>query len=122
METILYVDDEPINLRLFATNLKRDFRVLTAGSAISGLEILNKNPEISVVVSDMRMPSMNGLDFIKTAREKHPDIKYFILTGFDITKEIAEALKSKLILEYFSKPFKTNEIIDAINSNLKTSK
>ena len=53
-KTILYVDDEPINLRLFALNLKRDFKVLTAESAALGLEILNNNDDISVVISDMR--------------------------------------------------------------------
>jgi len=119
MRTILYVDDEPINLRLFALNLKRYFNVLTANSAKEGIEILEKNPEICVVVSDMRMPEMNGIDFIKKARENRPDIKYFILTGYDITKEISDALLNNIISEYFSKPFKSNEIIDIINSCLE---
>jgi len=121
MNTILYVDDEPINLRLFAINLKRSFNVITAESPFDGLNFLENHPEICVVVSDMRMPGMNGIEFIKKARENRPDINYYILTGFDITKEIAEALKSKLILEYFSKPLKVNDIIDVINKSLNSS-
>jgi DNA-binding NtrC family response regulator len=119
MKTILYVDDEPINLRLFTLNLKRHFNVLTADSAKQGMEILKANPEICAVVSDMRMPEMNGIEFIKLARTNRPDIHYFILTGYDITREITDALLNNLITEYMSKPFKANEIIEIINRNLE---
>lgn len=118
MRTILYVDDEPINLKLFELNLRRHFIVHTANNAAEGIEMLNKNPDICVVVSDMRMPGMNGIDFIKKSRETRPDIKYFILTGYAITGEIMEALEGNIISEYFSKPFKAKEVIDVINSSL----
>ncbi len=120
-KTILYVDDEPINLRLFALNLKRDFKVLTAESAAQGLEILNNNDDISVVISDMRMPNMNGLEFINIARNNRKNIKYFILTGYDITFEIAQALANGIINEYFSKPFEARKIIDVINRELDSN-
>lgn len=120
-KTILYVDDEPINLRLFALNLKRDFNVLTAESAAQGISVLNANNEISVVISDMRMPGMNGLEFILKARNDRKDIKYFILTGYDITFEIAQALANGIIIEYFSKPFEARKIIDVINRELDSN-
>jgi len=118
MQTILYVDDEPINLRLFAINLRRNFVVLTANSAEEGIEMLKSHTEICAVVSDMRMPGMNGLEFIRAAQVNRPDIRYFILTGYDITSEISDALKDRVILEYFSKPFKPNEVIEVINKSL----
>ncbi|HOP05523.1 MAG TPA: response regulator [Tenuifilaceae bacterium] len=119
-KTILYVDDEPINLRLFALNLKRDFNVLTAESAAQGLEKLNTNEDICVVISDMRMPEMNGLEFIMKARTDRSDIKYYILTGYDITYEIAEALANGVINEYFSKPFEARRIIEVINREIES--
>ncbi len=107
---ILYVDDETINLQLFKINFSDKYEVLTVESGKEGLDILEKNPETTIIISDMKMPNMNGIEFIKEAKRKYPEKKYFILTGFEITAEIQDALNSKLILKYFRKPFNINEI------------
>lgn len=120
--TILYVDDEPLNLQLFELNLEKQFNVLTALSGTEGLKILEENPEICVVVSDMKMPGMSGIDFIKTAKKNYPNLCYFILTGFDITEEIAAAINEKLIIKYFKKPFDVNDIKDTISKSLENYK
>ncbi len=112
--TILYVDDEPLNLKLFDINLKKKFNVLTAESGAEGLEKLKENPQTVVVISDMKMPGMNGIDFIRLAKKDFPNICYFILTGFDITEEIADALNERLIYKYFRKPFNMKEIETSI--------
>lgn len=112
--TILYVDDEEINLMLFEINFKEKYHVIGTDSPVKGLQILKDNHEISVVISDMRMPEMNGIQFIKKAKKKFPRICYFILTGYDITDEIAEALNNKLINFYFKKPFNMKEIDTSI--------
>lgn len=116
--TLLYVDDEPINLRLFTINFKNKFHVLTADSGYEGLSVLKSNPETSVVISDMKMPGMNGLEFIRLAKKDYPGIAYFILTGFDITDEIAEALHAGIIFKYFRKPFNMKEIEASIQEAL----
>ncbi len=112
--TILYVDDEEINLLLFEINFKEKYNVIGADSPAKGLLILKSNHDISVVISDMRMPNMNGIQFIKKAKKKFPKICYFILTGYDITDEISDALDSKLIVFYFKKPFNMKEIDNSI--------
>jgi YesN/AraC family two-component response regulator len=58
----------------------------------------------------MKMPGMNGVEFIRKAKQEYPYISYYILTGFDITEEIAEALREGLINKYFRKPFNIREI------------
>lgn len=113
---ILYVDDEKINLQLFRINLSKKYTIVLAEDGIKGLEILAENKDIDVVISDMKMPIMNGVQFIKEAKEKHPEINYFILTGYEITEEIEEALRTGLILKYFRKPFDMSEVDSAINS------
>jgi DNA-binding NtrC family response regulator len=113
---LLYVDDEVINLKLFEYNFKKKYLVTTALSAKAGMEILNNNPEIKIVISDMKMPEINGLEFIKIAKDKFPSINFFILTGFDITDEIFEALEKNLICKYFQKPFNYNEIDSSIDN------
>jgi len=108
--TILCVDDEPINLMLFEINFSKKYHVIKANSGFEGLEKLKSNKEISVVVSDMKMPGMNGIEFISKAKHEFPNIFFIILTGFDITEEIMKALDEKLINKYFRKPFKMQEI------------
>jgi response regulator RpfG family c-di-GMP phosphodiesterase len=114
--TILYVDDEPVNLAVFDINFNKKYTVITASSGKEGLSILRSNNSINIVISDMRMPEMDGLEFIRTAKKEFSNIIYFILTGFDITKEISEALTTKLIQRYFRKPFVSSEIEHAINT------
>lgn len=120
--TILYVDDELLNLQIFEINFRKNYRVVTALSGELALEILELDPGITVVVSDMRMPGMDGLEFIQKARDKHYNLAFFILTGYDITFEISHALESKLIHQYFRKPFNMKEISEAIEMALNKPK
>jgi len=114
MITVLYVDDEPINLMLFKTMLEKKYKIITSESGSGGLDELTANTDINIVISDMRMPNMNGLEFIKVAKEKYPNIIFCILTGYEITDEILLALDNKLIHKYFQKPFNMIEIDNAI--------
>ena len=112
--TLLYIDDEAINLKLFEINFRKKYDVITAPSGFEGLEILDENKSVSVVISDMRMPGMNGIEFINKAREKSNDLIYFILSGYDVTEEISDACKRGVIYKYFQKPFNMREIEDSI--------
>jgi two-component system response regulator (stage 0 sporulation protein F) len=112
--TILYVDDESINCMLFEMNFKRKYNILTASSGFDGLEKLNANPSTTIVISDMKMPGMNGIEFIRRAKKNYPEIVFYILTGFDFTDEIAGVLSEQLIKNYFCKPFNMSEIETAI--------
>ena len=119
--TILYVDDESMNLMLFKRLFKDHFTILSAESGNEGLEVLASEKEVKAVVSDMKMPGMSGLEFAIKAKNQFPDVVFFILTGFDRTSEMVEALNSKLIAGYFGKPLNPTEIIgsiqEAINFN-----
>jgi len=111
---ILYIDDEEINVQLFEINFSKKYEVFTGYSGYDGLRCLEIHSDIQLVLSDLKMPNMNGLEFIERAKEKYKDKKYFILTGYDITEEIKKAIENKLITTYFRKPFKIQEIEDAI--------
>ena len=116
---VLYIDDEPINLMLLKMNFRKDFNVITAGTGEEGLEILKSTNNIHAVISDMKMPGMNGVEFIQKARGLFPDLAYFILTGYDVTNEIAEAMNENIIYACFKKPFDLKEIKHSIESALK---
>ena len=116
---VLYVDDEAINLELFKMAFKNTFDVLTAESGHAGLQIMSKYDKIQVVISDMKMPEMNGIEFIKKAKDIYVNICFLILTGFDINDEIRDSLNCGLIKGYFQKPLNKNEITSAINKAIQ---
>jgi YesN/AraC family two-component response regulator len=116
---VMYVDDEEMNLQLFELNFNKRYEVITAENGILALNLLNKHLDTKIVISDMQMPIMTGVEFIKKAKLEYPNIKFYILTGYDITVEIQEMLDAKLILKYFRKPFDFNEIDKAIITALK---
>ncbi len=113
--SILCVDDEEPNLFLFKVIFEKKYEVLTASCGAEGLEILrNSGNEVVAVFSDMRMPNMSGLEFIKIAKEEYAHIGYFILSGYNSNAEIEQAVRQKLIRRFFTKPFNTEEIENCI--------
>jgi len=108
--TILYVDDEYFNTLVFEESFNQNFDVIVAESGAEGLIKLQNHPAINIVISDMKMPVMDGLQFITAAKKEFPNIPCFLLSGYNITNEIQEALKNKLIVKYFSKPFEVDII------------
>lgn len=107
---LLYVDDEILNLYLFRDYFKNEFEVIVAKSGKEAIEELSENLDVQFVISDMRMPEMNGLEFITEAKTLRPNITYCILTGYDLTPEIQTAIIEKKVARYFSKPFDPTEI------------
>jgi DNA-binding NtrC family response regulator len=117
--TILYVDDEFTNLLLFEEIFNEWFNVIVVDSGPGALQILENMPEIKVVISDMKMPLMNGIEFISIAKGKYPEKVFYILTGFDINKEISEAIISGIILRYFQKPLQVDEIYYSLSKSMQ---
>lgn len=108
---ILYVDDEEANLILFRMTFEGERDILLANSPEEGLQKLEENRErIQAVISDMRMPKMNGIQFIHKAREMIQNIPYYILSGYAFDDEIDNALQQRTIKEFFTKPFDKEEI------------
>lgn len=113
---ILYVDDEPINLKLFQIIFSKIYEVIIVDSADDALKILDNNLDITFIISDLCMPGMNGLEFITNAKIKYPEKKYSLLTGFHMNEEIQNALETGLIEEYFIKPIIKEKILSYINN------
>ena len=116
---VLYVDDEQINLMMFEISFAEKFDLVTASNGMEGLKILENGPTINVVVSDLKMPGLDGIEFIKKAKERFPRKKYFLLTGFEMTTDIQLSLDSGLIHKYMRKPFNKKEIETEIEKYTK---
>ena len=119
MPLILYVDDEEVNLLLFKLNFKKHFEVQTANNGSEALEMLEGGLQPDIVISDMKMPGMNGVNFLKKAKTLLPHTPFYILTGFEIITEIQEALNAGLIQSYLRKPFERDKLIEEFNGALQ---
>jgi CheY-like chemotaxis protein len=116
---ILYIDDEDINFILFEANFESTFNIHTATSGEKGLEILRASKDIKLVICDLKMPNMNGLEFISLAKSEFPDTLYILLTGFNLVEEISNAIKPGLIDKSLTKPFDMADLENAIFELLK---
>lgn len=111
MKTVLFVDDEEMNLFILNRLFSNDFNVITASSAAEGLEVIRDlTEEIDALVTDLKMPEVSGLQMITEAGDLLKDKPRFLLTGYNYHAEIDEALASNKITGVFKKPFDFEEI------------
>lgn len=109
--SILYVDDEVVNLRGFKSTFRRFFNVFVAENPLEAMEIVRAN-KLNIVVSDHRMPEMIGTDLLKEVWEYDPEIRRMILSGFITRSELKEAVDSFGIHEFVSKPWDFDQMMD----------
>lgn len=106
---ILFVDDEERILRSLAMQFRRDYQVVTESDPLRALERLARET-FHIVVSDQRMPQMNGAELLTQAREIAPDCLRILLTGYSDLDEAVEALNSGGIFRYLTKPWDPQEM------------
>lgn len=118
-KTILFVDDEEINLFVLSRRFESDFNVLTANSADDGIKVIKDHDgSLSALISDLKMPDKSGLEMIEEVHDLVKEIPCFLLTGYDINKEIEKALDDGVITKLFKKPFNYNEINNTLQEYL----
>jgi len=113
---VLCVADEPQVLEGLSANLRRRFTVLTAGGGTAALTLLAAGPAPMVIVSDMRMPGMDGATFLAKARVAHPDSVRVLLTGHaDMASAIA-AVNEGQIFRFLTKPCPAPSLIATLDA------
>ena len=106
---VLVVDDEQDNLDAFRFNFGRNFRLLYAQGGEEALELARQN-DVSVVVTDQRMPRMTGLDLLRAVRAARPDAIGIIVTAFTDVDVLIEAINLGRIYRYVTKPWDSKEM------------
>ena len=91
-EKILFVDDEPRVLQGVQRQLHRDFNLVTADGGQAGLAAIAKDGPFAVVVSDMRMPQMNGVEFTRPIKALQPDLPVLLFTPYPEQDVLKKAL------------------------------
>jgi two-component system NtrC family sensor kinase len=116
---VLYVDDEPINLRVFEANFKQRFRVATCGSGGETLERLRTFGEVAVIISDQRMPGMTGVELLEKARELLPDAQRMVITAYSDMQAVMDAVNRGQVSRYFVKPWVKEELLGALEEAVR---
>jgi diguanylate cyclase (GGDEF)-like protein len=112
---ILCVDDEPQILEGLRPTLSKKYLVKTAASGSAALGILRTTPTITVIISDMRMPSMNGAQFLSASRQIVPNARRILLTGHADVATALAAVNEGGICRLLTKPCPVAEVIEAID-------
>ena len=108
--TILVVDDEPYMTEMLQSFFEmNNYVCFTASDGIEALEVL-KSEKIDIVITDMKMPNMNGLDLLKEVKGKYQGTSAVIMTGFSEEYTTSEALNSGAD-GYITKPFRNKELL-----------
>jgi two-component system response regulator PilR (NtrC family) len=106
---ILVVDDEDSIREFLEIMLKKEnYEVTTAEDGLKAKEILAKK-SFDMVISDMQMPNMTGIELLKHVKESYPDIVFMIITAFGTTESAVDAMKMGAY-DYVTKPFKIDEV------------
>ncbi len=114
---ILYVDDDPENLSSFKAIFRREYEIYLAASAMEGLAVL-RTTDIQVLITDQRMPGMNGTELLAVAAEEFPKTRRFLLTAYSDFNPIVEAINRGKLQGYFSKPIDGDFIRSRIEEGL----
>ncbi|AFZ60834.1 response regulator [Anabaena cylindrica FACHB-243] len=117
---ILVVDDEPDNLDLLYRSFYREYQVLRANSGPAALELLAQEGDVSVIISDQRMPMMSGTEFLSLTATQYPDIIRIILTGYTDVEDLVEAINSGKVFKYVTKPWEAEELKAVVRQALDT--
>ena len=106
---VIYVDDEENNLLSFKASFRMKYEVFIAISAKEAITILQQNPEISVIITDQRMPDMTGVEFLESILDIFPDPIRILLTGYADINAVIDAVNKGKIYHYLIKPWKEEE-------------
>ena len=121
---LMVVDDEPNNLDLLYRTFRREFQVFRAESASLGIEILEKEGEMAVIISDQSMPYMTGVEFFIETKDSFPDTIRILLTGYaeeQINSDLDEIQKAD-IFKCVTKPCSPQELSNVIQECLEVYK
>jgi ActR/RegA family two-component response regulator len=115
----LFVDDDPMLLKGIRRQLDDDYDLGTACGPEEGLELVAEAGPYSVIVSDMRMPNMNGVEFLARVRGIHPNSVRIILTGFADLNSTIKAVNDGNIFRFLGKPVENGDLVAALQAGIR---
>ena len=111
--TIMVVDDEA-EVRMIVAEFLEDsgYQVLQADGGAEALRMLQTSSGVELLITDIRMPDMSGLELADVATSAHPDLKVILISGYFLAQQVQR--------RFLRKPFRMRELIDAVRAELRT--
>lgn len=116
---VLYIDDEPNNLVSFKASFRFDYNIFLANNTDEALLRLQENPDISVILSDQKMPGMTGVEFFEDIRTKYPNPVRILITGYTDIDSVINAINRGHVFRYIKKPWTDVDVQSAIDEAQK---
>jgi len=117
--TVLFVDDEANILASLKRTLRREgYEIITAGSAAEGFSRLATN-NVQVIVSDQRMPEMNGTEFLARVKGLYPETVRMVLSGYSEISAVTDAVNKGAVYRFMLKPWDDETLKEEINGALR---
>ena len=120
--TVLIVDDEEMVLTALRSflQLETSYRVLTTTAPEAALDII-RNDSVDVIVADFMMPAMDGIEFLKRARDLRPHATRILLTGYADVQNAIRAINEAGLYHYLEKPWDNDRLILVIRNGVERS-
>ena len=122
-KTVVLVDDEDLVRRLVTRVLEREgFRVIEVETAEDGLAVLNNGEKVDLLLTDVTLPGMNGVELGRRALEEQRDLKLICMSGSGEEELVTDLLaRAAGTAAFLGKPFSTGELIETVNRMLGTA-
>ena len=111
---LLFIDDEEINRSNFQETFGDEYAILLAGSGEEGLEIMARENDLALILSDQRMAGLSGAEVLARARELAPQAERIMITGYSEPDDIMAAINQGQVYRYILKPWTSGELRIAI--------
>jgi DNA-binding NtrC family response regulator len=118
-EKLLVVDDEPDMLRLLTMIIKdkTPYDLITTNNPVEALELAKKGG-FDIVITDLKMPGLDGIELLNAVRDFDPDIPIIIITAYATAESATEAM-DKNAFDFITKPFRKEQILFTIEKAIK---
>ena len=110
---IVYVDDEKANRVVFEQSLTTEFNIVTCPDAASALDVLRER-DVAVLVTDVRMPTMDGEELLRIVKERSPQTLRMVVTAYSDVGPILRAINEGLVVRYIIKPWIRAELVQVL--------
>ena len=116
--TVLLAEDDQPSREIYHTVLDdAGYHVIDAADGSAALDLLDKET-VDLLLTDVTMPGMNGIQLLERARKLHPDLRAIVMTGHEISDAVIGALRNRAC-EFLSKPFNADELVEAVRTTLE---
>jgi len=113
--TVLLAEDDAPSRQIYYTVLNAEgYRVIEVPDGQSAIDVLNSQ-SVDLLVTDIMMPGMTGIELLQRAREIHPDLRAIVMTGHKTSEAVIGALRNRAC-EFLEKPFRTEELLEAVRN------